>query len=107
MMLHDVADLVTGQAASKVEEVVLLKDYEYASITSRNHPEGHKQPEHTKWKCLCSGCLSGAWFLSPAAHTGAVQAAARLRERDNSLCVAGCELQTAESAESCFSFTSL
>lgn len=100
MMLHDVADLVTGQAASKVEEYVLLKDYEHASITSRNHPKGHKHPAHTKGKCLCSDCHLGAWFLSPAAHTGQHKLQPVFRERVNSPCVAGCELQTAESAES-------
>lgn len=36
-MLGDVADLVTGQAASKAEEHVPLKDYERASSTSRNY----------------------------------------------------------------------
>lgn len=76
MMLRDVADLVTGQAASKAEEHVLLKGYEPASPTSSSHLEGQKQPAHTKWKCLCSGSFPGAWFLSPAARTGAAQAAA-------------------------------
>lgn len=59
----------------KVEEHVLLKGYEPASSTSSNHLKGHKQPAHTKWKCLCSDSFSGAWFLSPAARTGAAQTA--------------------------------